>query len=414
MDAGWLAQAPVAVVATDAAWRVVAVSAELTRLTGWHLEDLQGRSFATLLTRSAQLLHQTALAPRLAHDGHVGEVSLRLRLATGGELPVLLAVRTAVGLDGVAHLSALLPQGARHEHEQGLRTARRRAEAAQARASALHAIVRELAAASSRSAVDDALARHLHRLGFPGATVRHDAPGPPGADVVRHVLGDGLATVDLPARRRASGIEDEDAAEQLDALLTGAGESLRRLASLERLRARATTDPLTGLDNRRALRVSLERRVASRRRRPGPLTVAVLDLDGFKRINDTRGHAAGDRVLQAVAEQLRGVVRPDNDVARHGGDEFVVVSAGLDSDEAVARFADRLRLAARQADPELDASVGVLHHPPEVPPGAPEELLQRADGLMYDAKRRGGRVARALAVGDGQIRMRPRVVDRDR
>jgi diguanylate cyclase (GGDEF)-like protein/PAS domain S-box-containing protein len=163
------------------------------------------------------------------------------------------------------------------------------------------------------------------------------------------------------------------------------------------LRTAAFTDPLTGLANRS--------RFSERSRAAGPeATVVLLDLDGFKQVNDTLGHAAGDRVLVEVADRLRAVCRDDDLVARLGGDEFVVLVApgGRDRDAgAVAvSLADRLVVALAQpflvADRlvSLGASAGVAQARDltgETDPG--DALLRDADIAMYAAKAAGkGRV----------------------
>lgn len=151
----------------------------------------------------------------------------------------------------------------------------------------------------------------------------------------------------------------------------------------------ALSDPLTGLGNRRALDGQFAVRTGARSGADRPLSAVMLDLDGFKRINDTGGHPAGDAVLRAVGEVLRRGCRGADFVARYGGDEFLVL---VDGDrEAAARVAGRLRgsLAAVRTPggAGLTASFGVA----EATPGeAPEGLVARADAALYRAKALGG------------------------
>jgi diguanylate cyclase (GGDEF)-like protein len=164
------------------------------------------------------------------------------------------------------------------------------------------------------------------------------------------------------------------------------------LASTEAL---SLLDPLTGLFNRRFL-VGQASRVWRQARRDGTRVAAmVLDLDHFKRLNDTHGHAAGDSVLRTVARSLSATVRPTDVLARTGGEELVVLGLVSDPDEAV-RLAERLRSAvARSRTPEghsVTASIGIALTRPsdgEDAAAALWRLVDRADGAMYEAKQQG-------------------------
>jgi diguanylate cyclase (GGDEF)-like protein len=109
----------------------------------------------------------------------------------------------------------------------------------------------------------------------------------------------------------------------------------------------------------------------------------MLDLDGFKAINDTHGHAAGDRALREVAARLRRCVRERDLVARLGGDEFVVVLTDLEGTDAVSKSVDRVRdaLALPFGEMELGAAIGVALYPSDA--GTAEDLLAHADRAMY-------------------------------
>jgi diguanylate cyclase len=163
------------------------------------------------------------------------------------------------------------------------------------------------------------------------------------------------------------------------------------------LRDDAATDPLTGLLNRRQLDVESDLLLAGAAAGGRPVAVLVLDLDGFKPINDAHGHHVGDQVIREVAQRLRRTVGEGAAVARHGGDEFVVV-APVDEEAGAAVLARRLREAVaaplRIGSLRLDvtASVGLAVHP--VDGGTTAALVRAADRAMYEAKaRRGGRRA---------------------
>ena len=151
----------------------------------------------------------------------------------------------------------------------------------------------------------------------------------------------------------------------------------------------ATRDALTGLANRAAFDDRLRSQLASPAH--APVSVVFIDLDEFKAVNDRHGHAAGDRVLQLVAERLRSEVRPDDVVARIGGDEFAVVCGDL-RPESAERLCERLASAMEQpfevdgASVRVGASVGSATSPPA--PSDPAGLLAAADRVMYESKPR--------------------------
>ena len=167
---------------------------------------------------------------------------------------------------------------------------------------------------------------------------------------------------------------------------------LRLLVDLLGARSDAAHDPLTGLANRRAAadRLEAERRRALRRGEP--LSVLLLDLDHFKRVNDQWGHAAGDRVLVAVAQVLHDELRGIDLAVRHGGEEFLTILPGTGT-AAALEVADRLRERIARLRPPLPAaapgitvSVGVATLLPGEGVG---NLVGRADAALYAAKTAG-------------------------
>jgi diguanylate cyclase (GGDEF)-like protein/PAS domain S-box-containing protein len=161
----------------------------------------------------------------------------------------------------------------------------------------------------------------------------------------------------------------------------------------ERLRYFAYNDPLTGLPNRVAFLERLEQAVARARRHGSALAVLFIDLDEFKQVNDSFGHATGDTLLHSVAGRLRSCTRPEDTLARLGGDEFTVLIEDVvrpDQAELVARrLLDRIAtpFALGGSSVELACSIGIA----EGSGGAegPDELLRRADVAMYRAKSAG-------------------------
>jgi len=151
-------------------------------------------------------------------------------------------------------------------------------------------------------------------------------------------------------------------------------------------RAEARTDPLTGVYNRRFLEEFLHREMTRSRRSRQPLSVLLLDLDGFKAFNDEFGHLEGDRVLAAVASSLRDAVRTTDVVARYGGDEFVVVLPNTPGD-AARRVARDL---TRAVPPPVSLSVGIGCMGEGIQTAA--ELFAIADSALMSAKQAGGGV----------------------
>jgi diguanylate cyclase (GGDEF)-like protein len=174
----------------------------------------------------------------------------------------------------------------------------------------------------------------------------------------------------------------------LSALFRARVDLMRSADERRRLARAASLDSLTGLVNRRGAAQAIAD--AAARPPQEPIALLLIDLDGFKDVNDNAGHLAGDVVLQRVATALRTAARLDDVVARWGGDEFVVVAV-LDEDRALA-LADRLRDTIRDsvgqpASFPVTGSVGVAVRSEPLPE---ETWLRRADEAMYAAKRSGG------------------------
>ncbi|MBM3679250.1 MAG: bifunctional diguanylate cyclase/phosphodiesterase, partial [Actinobacteria bacterium] len=167
--------------------------------------------------------------------------------------------------------------------------------------------------------------------------------------------------------------------------------TLLLLRRLDAARAMALRDPLTGLPNRVLLDDRIDQAIARAQRTGESFSLLVIDLDGFKEVNDVRGHEAGDQVLVATAARLEEVVRASDTVARIGGDEFVVLSLGAATEEEAATLIARIRSELRapfvvgDGVAEIDASVGVAIFPTDG--GSPAELLGHADAKMFQSKR---------------------------
>jgi len=170
-------------------------------------------------------------------------------------------------------------------------------------------------------------------------------------------------------------------------------------AQRDRLQALAESDPLTGLANHRRFHQALEDTLGPAR----SAAVVVLDLDHFKFLNDTRGHPYGDQVLREVAAKLRVAVRGAHDlVGRLGGEEFGILLADVDADEAF-RVAERARALIRGLPIDgfsLDCSAGVAAWPTDT--DTPARLLDLADAALYQAKRMGRGQTRRVDADSGE------------
>jgi diguanylate cyclase (GGDEF)-like protein len=173
--------------------------------------------------------------------------------------------------------------------------------------------------------------------------------------------------------------------------IVAAGVVVRFDGRLRTARSQALRDPLTGLPNRVLLEDRIEQALRAAQRDEDQFTLIIVDLDGFKEVNDVRGHSAGDAVLRSLARRFEAIVRASDTVARVGGDEFVILSVGTGNDEQAAALVGRLRHALRRpfrvegTSVEIDGSIGWAVFPTD---GATaDELLARADGQMYATKR---------------------------
>jgi diguanylate cyclase (GGDEF)-like protein len=163
----------------------------------------------------------------------------------------------------------------------------------------------------------------------------------------------------------------------------------------------AATDGLTGLPNRRAFDVQLGSEIDRAERLGYALALSLVDLDGFKALNDSLGHLAGDDALRRVGRALRAAVRRTDIIARYGGDEFAVIHPGCDA-SAAAAVGVRARAAVEQLGVRahggrlLSASVGIAEHRAAI---TADDLISAADAALYHAKAQGGGVEVATMRG---------------
>ena len=165
------------------------------------------------------------------------------------------------------------------------------------------------------------------------------------------------------------------------------------MSSLDELARSSQHDPLTGTPNRALMLDRMQSAAATARRHGTRMAVLFLDMDCFKQINDTLGHAAGDEVLQLVARRLQSIVRASDTVSRHSGDEFLVLLSEVAHASDAGAIASKMLVSLAEPGDvrgevvRLSASVGIAIYPEDGKDAA--TLIERADTAMYRAKRRG-------------------------
>jgi diguanylate cyclase (GGDEF)-like protein len=302
---------------------------------------------------------------------------------------------------------------------------------------AAHAVEARLGAVAVTRAGDPALASIVATFGYPRALVEH-VRIEPGAGVIGTVLrsrkplhattgnhsigtrrpryhtssfvavpilGDRevLGAICVTDRRGDRAFARQDVA-ALRTFAAGAALALERERALDSAEAyahAATVDPVTGVFNRRYFQVRLDEELQRSHRHQIPLALLMIDVDDFKRVNDSHGHLAGDTILRDVGEILRRSVRVFDVCARFGGEEFVIIMPGSTSDNAL-RIAERIRERIDHYRPSdgvlamthVTVSVGLAVSSAGATVG---HLLERADQALYEAKRAGKNCIR----GDG-------------
>lgn len=250
---------------------------------------------------------------------------------------------------------------------------------------------------SKEEAVGRPIADVLHLID----SITHQPLGNPIAQVIRESKPLGLSANSVLSQRNGQQIPIEDSTAPIydrRGRVTGAVIVFRDIGPaqakmVKKLQYLAQHDPLTDLPNRSLLRDRLAHAIALAKRNASSLAVLFLDLDNFKHINDSLGHAMGDKLLQSVAQRLRNCIRASDTVSRHGGDEFVILTEEDRHTEDVAHTAQKV-LAALAAPHHIEqynfytaASIGISIYPTDGQDA--EALLKNADTAMYHAKKKG-------------------------
>lgn len=187
--------------------------------------------------------------------------------------------------------------------------------------------------------------------------------------------------------------------------------ALSNIALREKLRTQSLRDPLTGLYNRRYMEDALKRYVNLAQRTGTPISVLMIDLDNFKRLNDEHGHAKGDAVLRDVAGQLVDTLRPSDVIARYGGEELLVIMPKCSLENAATKaelLRKRVEALSAAHGTEISASFGIATVP-ETATGA-GDVITMADSALYGAKQAGkNRVVTAPRRTRGEDKAAPRL-----
>lgn len=436
--------APAAILAVDMTGVVLVHNRKTLDWLGAGEDSLVGRNLTEWMPPAARMLYETQVVPRLVEKGRVRELVLEIRRPDGSRHPLLVNADRRVDDAGSARIVIVAMDAiGRSAFERELVETRRTADAAHRELALLQDATGRLAVARGledlgRVLIDAAgqatqsawtvvrLADHgggVSTWGDPPFGVDQDEGLRAGSDqVICHDPDDIVRT--LPGSAHAlnrAGVESliltpvvrqdgrvigeiccwfrrprtlgPDEAGTLVALARQAERVVEHLRLQDRLRHDASHDGLTGLFNRAGLSARLTELLTTADLSERSSAVIFLDLDGFKAINDLRGHSAGDEVLRTVAERLVRVCRSGDAIGRLGGDEFVIVVDHVDRDDA-SGLAGRVRdavsapLAGAAEGMPLSASVGVISWTgADDPRPSADELISAADEEMYTAKR---------------------------
>ena len=217
-----------------------------------------------------------------------------------------------------------------------------------------------------------------------------------------HRHGENFACIPMVAQGETIGILSIATAAPLDEFQSQTVQTIAEQLSLalanlklqETLRSQSFRDPLTGLFNRRYMDEAMQREFIRADRGKLPVAVAMIDIDHFKRFNDTHGHEGGDVLLKAFGAMLAAHARGDDIICRYGGEEFAVILPGADLETAAARL-DEIRLAVKKLHPvsggqalgPVSLSAGVAVYPRDGATGG--AVIVKADAALYEAKRSG-------------------------
>ncbi|MBC7595394.1 MAG: diguanylate cyclase [Kineosporiaceae bacterium] len=442
---------------------IIRVNKTLLKWTGYQREELVGQPFVSFLRPGSQLMFETRYLPVLHLRGEVKAVAVSFRRANGTALPMMVnSAVTTVGNEEPATIRmAVFDASERQEYERELLASQRKAEASETRIRVLQNASRVLTGATTDIELANQLTK-ITREAFAATNVSMYllsaegtldlTSGNPALGLL-NLSGDGRAAVLARTERtmilsradpmaKSSGLAEVMRSAQVETLVSvplseeasplgvlissfarsrsfeaddiGLYEALARQSAqvltrihlLQQLERLTLIDPLTGLASRRLIQKRLSDAVNLSRLNHRSIALLLIDLDGFKLINDELGHATGDSVLSEIGSRLSSVVRHGDLVGRLGGDEFVVLCEDVKPEE-VDRVVERLHAALREpltgraSQKRVTGSIGTVLYLGGVPDHIPPDLiLEQADEAMYRSKRAGKNQDTTVIVGD--------------
>jgi len=416
-------QIPCPALVTDGAGVVQSLNQDLLLLIGGDKERWLSKSMELMFPMASRIFLQTHIWPMILRDGQVREIRLQLLGSGGNSLPVFVNCQktTQEGIDQFTWVLFVTIE--RSRFEQDLLEARQRAENISAALAKSEAFLRSVFEATIEGImVTDSVATVIsvnpafsrltgyseEELIGQNARIlksgRHDAAF--FHAMFQTLKADKVWKGEVWSKRKDGSIFLEQLSisaicDQSDTVLQYVGlcsDVTERWDKEQLIRQMALHDGLTGLPNRTLLMERLGQLIAKSRRESRQIALMFLDLDGFKKVNDTLGHSIGDEVLKTVATRLSGLLRNSDTVARLGGDEFVVLLDNPENSEVIAQIGARVISVVNEpmhfddAEAHVGTSIGIAVFKDSA--CSPESLLKRADEAMYAAKAAGKNVYR--------------------